>query len=105
MQGDSLIWGYSLFCSGVVLRGFSEKPYMFPLPFQVGETQTPNSAFPFQLPCLAFPAFQPLLTWALGFSPPWKDLSERYIQILGVPLFPFRNFPLSIITEAPGFSF
>lgn len=74
---------------------------MFPLPFQVGETQTPNSAFPFQLSCWAFPAFQPLLTWALGFSPPWKDLSECYIQILGVPLFPFRNFPFSIITVQP----
>lgn len=90
----------------MALRGFSEKLYMFPLSFQVGETQTPNSAFPFQLSCEAFPAFQLLLTWALEFFPPWKDLSEPYIQILGVPLFPFRNFPLSIITvAAPGFSF
>lgn len=101
MKGDSLIlfsakagsWGVS-----------SEKPYMFPLPFQVGGTQTANSAFPSQLryllsfsslPAIAYlgPLDSPLHVYIARTA---KDLSEGYIQILGVPrVFPFfQNFPL-----------
>lgn len=66
---------------------------MFPLPFQVGGTQTPNSAFPSQLryllsfsslPAIAYlgPLDSPLHVYIARTA---KDLSEGYIQILGVP--------------------